>query len=107
MARRIGILESYQQDTDQPERFEKKTVARYLLRKLLAKPISESVIKMLPIRPAEVSSYRLPAEPRRYIPEKMPPLNVPGVYFEEPRSEQWRRDHRTAWQSWPTQLVQS
>lgn len=26
---------------------------------------------------------------------KLPPREVPGVYFQLPQSEQWRKDHRT------------
>ena len=37
-----------------------------------------------------------------YIPDRMPPREVPGVYFQEPRSDQWRKDHRTVWQSYPS-----
>jgi len=30
-----------------------------------------------------------------YIPDKMPPREVPGTYFEEPQSATWRLAHRT------------
>lgn len=40
-----------------------------------------------------------------YIPEKMPPREVPGVFFEEPKSATWRREHRTAWQSYPQEAT--
>lgn len=34
-------------------------------------------------------------ERQTYIPEKMPPRDVRGVFFQEPQTEQWLRDHRT------------
>lgn len=33
-----------------------------------------------------------------YIPDKLPPMEVPGVYFQEPQSDQWRKEHRSGMQ---------
>jgi len=35
-----------------------------------------------------------PRPAKLYIPEKLPPREVPGCYFEEPKSDTWRLQHR-------------
>jgi hypothetical protein len=74
-----------------------KTVAQLFVRRLLAEWVSRSVIQMLAVKPPHKAGDPSP----RYVPEKMPPLNVPGVWFEEPQSLTWKLQHRTAWQSYP------
>ena len=50
MARKIGVLEAHQSLTDQPVRKVKLSVANYLVRQLLARRISRSLIQMLKVR---------------------------------------------------------
>lgn len=35
-----------------------------------------------------------PRPAKLYIPEKLPPREVPGVFFQEPQSDTWRIQHR-------------
>lgn len=53
-------------------------------------------IHLVPPQPKSEAAIRF-----KYIPEGMPPREVPGVYFQAPKSDTWIIQHRTAWQSWP------
>lgn len=46
------------------------------------------------ILPGQLSRRIPPRIPSNYIPEVLPPREVPGVYFQEPQSAQWREAHR-------------
>lgn len=78
MARKIGIIPI---GGTEPDTYVKKSVAHLLVRRLLAKWDGPHVRYLL-INPAKAicaMSNSHPAKP--YIPEKMPPREIPGVYF--------------------------
>lgn len=65
----------------------KKTSAQLLVRRLLACWLVENVsIQRVSIKSVRLPSSPLPilARPSQYIPERLPPVEVPGVYFEPP-----------------------
>ena len=83
----------------------KRSIAELLVRRLTHEPILGMVgdkvkligIKAKPLRefaPADVRLER-PVAAKPYIPEKMPPREVPGCYFQPPQSIQWKLAHRT------------
>jgi hypothetical protein len=47
MSFKVGVLESTQRETDQPARKVNRSVARYLIRKQLARPVNKFLIQML------------------------------------------------------------
>jgi hypothetical protein len=82
----VHVLESHQNITDQPSRRIKKSGGQSLVRHGRAEWIVENVklrmfpegvIRMSPavIRPAQLSSY---------IPASMPPVEIPGLKFDDP-----------------------
>lgn len=77
-----------------PARHVKKSVAELLIRRLVARRISKTLIQMVTVRAYVAYSAKVPAVVRWYIPERMPPVDVPGVHFEEPKSPTWREQHR-------------
>ena len=95
MARKIGILEHYQESSAAPATYVKRSVAALLLRRLLAVRISDHVIQRVKVKQADAMTVRMPIEIRRYVPAKMPPREIPGVFFQEPQSDTWKREHRT------------
>ena len=46
-------------------------------------------------RTPEQRLARISPTPSHYIPQRMPPVDLPGLKFQEPQSDQWRIDHRT------------
>ena len=92
MARKILVLSV----SGHPEREHlKKSVALILVRRLYADwEIPGVSIRRRAIRATRLRSEHGPAIPSRYIPERMPPVDVPGVHFEEPKSATWREQHR-------------
>ena len=83
----------------------KRSVAELLIRRLTHEPILEMVgdkvklvgIKAKRIRDVVATDPRLERDMSApiYIPEKMPPREVPGCYFQPPQSIQWKLAHRT------------
>jgi hypothetical protein len=60
-------------------------VADELVRRMAAEPIRQGLIRMLPpdsIFPVQAAFSQAP----RYIPEKLPPAEVAGTYFQPPES---------------------
>jgi len=83
--------------TDQPARvIVSKSTAKRLLNtgrycQLSSNAIQELVaVRRLPATEAERRS--IPQAP--YIPDRLPPMDIPGVRFKEPNSPTWRLDHR-------------
>jgi hypothetical protein len=54
MAKRYGVLEADEPLSAEPQKHVSKTVAKYLVRKMLAVPVGPRVIQMLKARAAEV-----------------------------------------------------
>jgi hypothetical protein len=84
MAQRTGVLGIHQSRTDQPQTFVKKTVAALLVRRLLAVEVTRNLIKLVESDGIRASC----AAPKAFIPEKMPPREVPGVFFQPP-AKKW------------------
>lgn len=78
-------------------RYLKKSAALTLVRRSIADwHVFMVSIKMRPLLQYRVSSTPLsPAIPKNYIPEKLPPRDVPGVFFRPPQSDTWKIAHRT------------
>jgi hypothetical protein len=73
----------------------KRSIAHSLVRRALAVWVVKNVtLQYLAIRetPSNFLSERLPYPSRPYIPEKLPPVDLPGIKFEEPASSprRWR-----------------
>lgn len=88
MARKISVIGI----SGTPENCQlKKSVAQMLVRRLLA----EWVIKNLTIRRLAVRSVSLPTAPAPridviYIPDILPPAEVPNCYFKPPSPQPWQ-----------------
>lgn len=97
MARKIAVLEPH---TDCVARHVKKSVAVLMVRRLFWSWEKENEIaRILPLRsiPAAARSARPPSESRprtRYVPDQLPPLQIPGVRFQQPQTEQWQQQQR-------------
>ncbi len=92
MARRISVHSATPNGVTILE-FIKRSVAQCRLRQNLAAPIFNELgkliaIKMLPVR--ERPALNKPYDPHRklppYIPEHLPPAELPGIRFEPPAS---------------------
>ncbi len=70
----------------------KRSVALRLVRRGWAEIVTDFVIRRLSAR----ATYSEPRyQPSRYIPETMPPVDLPGIHFQEPTSDTWRIQHRS------------
>jgi len=77
-----------------------RTVVGIVLTARLARKVGQNAIQLTTEAPwGEVKRCaRLNIKPivkRWYVPDRMPPREVPGVFFQIPQSDQWKRDHRT------------
>lgn len=75
-----------------------RETAALVLCAVLASRVGQNAIKLTTSDPWQVVKAivrRRPGWERRYIPEKLPPREVPGCYFQPPQSDTWRIDHRT------------
>lgn len=97
MARKIAVLEAH---SDAVARHVKKSVAAMMVRRLFwiwEKENEIARIQPLHNLPTAARSARTPSESRpliRYVPDQLPPLQIPGVRFEQPQTEQWRLKQR-------------
>lgn len=107
---RIGVLVNSQTPESTPEHFVSKSLAHQFLshyhngkkavirlsdRTIWIKAdIAFSKLKAL-FRAENLAAKHKPVVANYYIPDKMPPLNVPGVWFQEPQSATWREAHRS------------
>lgn len=75
-----------------------KTVAELIVAQVLGVWVEPGrTLRVLTLRGLPDAAMRprpLSRQKYRYIPEKMPPVEVPGVKFEEPQSDTWKRQHR-------------
>jgi hypothetical protein len=81
-----GILKPGQPLTAIPYRRVKKAVALLLLRRLIVEEIIAGVLyRERPIsQTADIPLVRLVGPAKPYIPEQMPPREVPNVFFKPP-----------------------
>ena len=92
MSQRVGILDHRQPSEAKPRTFVKKEIASLLVARMAAEQISQRVIRMF----APDSIYPVLKRPQSrfgYIPAKMPPREVPGVWFQKPQSDRWKIEH--------------
>jgi hypothetical protein len=99
MARKIS-------DLTNPRRAEhlKKSAAEYLIRNLMADWIEEgvSLVRRTAKEIANFKSIRIEGPIKQYIPERLPPVEVPQVRFREPETERWMQQHRSVNRFWAT-----
>lgn len=93
MAAKVGRLKAGQLPTAEPYKRVKTSVADLLVRRLWCERLHKGLIRDLEIKPARKASDFVIA--KQYIPEKMPPRDVPGCFFEEPQSDTWQLEHKT------------
>jgi len=92
MSQRVGILDHRQSSEAKPRTFVKKEIASLLVARMAAEQISQRVIRMF----APDSIYPVLKRPQSrfgYVPAKMPPREVPGVWFQKPQSDRWKIEH--------------
>lgn len=67
-----------------------------LVRRLFAKWITKTLIQMVKIRTtAEILAARKLETPKfSYIPDRMPPRDVPNCKFLPPQTDTWKLEHR-------------
>ena len=98
MSAKVAVLAHNQPLSARASTHVKREVALLLVGRLCAEQITQSLIRMFPPDSAfpSLKASQFGSDERQiYIPEKMPPRDVPGVFFQEPQSAQWQRDHRT------------
>jgi hypothetical protein len=90
---KIGVLKAGARADSQPYRWVKRAVSAFLLNKQICEAIAHNVIRERPIR--EVRDVHVAQTGLRlFIPEKMPPREIPNTWFQEPQSPSWRLAHR-------------
>lgn len=94
MSQKVGILDFHQAAGELPRTFVKRDIACLMVDRMAAEHISQRVIRMFP-RDSIFPAFRLQPRDARYIPEKLPPREIPGCYFQPPQSDTWRIQHRT------------
>jgi hypothetical protein len=92
---KVRILEIGQSVSDPGRKHVKKSIAALLVRRLLAEIVTPGVIRLLPVTTCHDPRTKFIRIAKPYIPEKMPPREVPGVFFQPPQSDQWKIEHRT------------
>jgi hypothetical protein len=79
---RIAVLIHDQRETDRPRHYVKRSAGQNLVKRALAVwVVKNRVLRMLPPR----QGLQLPVEPKFYLPEKLPPIELPGLRWEDPR----------------------
>jgi hypothetical protein len=90
MSQKIGVLAHYQHPFEAPRSHVSKTVADFRVQNKTARRVSKLVIQMIEGAIVCESQFH-----PTYIPEKMPPREVPGCFFQPPQSDTWKLQHRT------------
>ena len=94
MSSNVGVLAHNQPLTGKANTHVDRDVAYELLRRMVAEPITHKLIRMFP--PESVfPAIRMFSGRKIYVPEKLPPREVPGCWFQLPQSDTWKREHRT------------
>lgn len=92
---KIGVLDIHQLPTAKPQRYISKTIAELLTRRLLARRIAKHMIQMLPIHTFTDHPIFPPILAKPFIPDKMPPREIPNTFFQLPNSYTWKLHHRS------------
>ena len=90
MAKRIGLIEPQGQV---PSTYIKKSAAQLLVRRLLAKWEGDAV-RLVDVRQMDraiPARFIIPEKP--YIPEILPPAELPGVLFVPPVKPLWQNSY--------------
>ena len=92
MSRKIAVLDLHQADSDKPVTYVKRSVADLLVRRLLAVwVIDKQVIRHVAVRSLrEFTSMKFVMPSKPYIPEHMPPVDIPGVKWIPPKPKPWQ-----------------
>lgn len=108
---RIGVLELHQPLESQPTHFVSKSLSLLFLNhfhsgRRAAERVNERVIRIsAPITFAQLKGLLKARDimvlasgktfvKSNYVPEKMPPVDLPGLRFQEPQSDTWKLQHR-------------
>lgn len=90
----VGLLDHQQAETDPARTFISSELAKEMTRRLMAERLSKRLYRLFgPESPFPQIKRNQSAE--RFIPEKLPPREAPGCFFQLPQSDRWKRDHRT------------
>lgn len=71
----------------------RKSLALLMIRRLVAIQIAPFVIKRLEIRQIPSHLPRQPLQPRKYIPDTLPPMETGGCTMKSPESVEWQKIH--------------
>ncbi len=96
MSSQVGVLAHYQPSDVKPSCHISRAIAKEMLRRLMAEPLTAKVIRMFP--PDSIFPVLKPLHPSVspfHAAEPLPPRDVPGVFFQRPQSEAWLLAHRT------------
>ncbi len=89
----IAVLAHHQEAKSHRDTFVPRDIADLLVERMVAERLSQGLIRMFPpdsIFPVQkFVTLPLPWD------GKLPPRDVPGVYFQEPQSVRWQIEHRT------------
>lgn len=81
---KIGVLEAHQAVHDEPQLFETKSEAFRRVRRGWADKINDFLIQRRTVRRMDSVEINLRS---LYIPESLPPVEVPNCYFDAPPSD--------------------
>lgn len=95
MAKRIAVLDCHQFATDAAATYVPKSVASLLVQRGQAERLAGNMIRMFPVQcnAKKASDFRAT---QTYIPTVLPPRELPGIFWQEPQSDQWQLDHGSA-----------
>ena len=95
LRRTVRVLAHYQALDCRTAAQVREEIADLLVARLVAVRISRKLIKMLPPDSVCLAASKFLPPTVRNIPDKMPPREVAGTYFQPPRSISWQLAHRT------------
>ena len=95
LRRTVRVLAHYQPLDCRPAAQVREEIADLLVARLVAVRISRKLIKMLPPDSVCLAASKFLPPSVRNVPDKMPPREVAGTYFQPPRSISWQLAHRT------------
>lgn len=94
MARKIGVLDIHQRDTDRPTTYIKRSAAELLCRRLVAVWVTRHLIRNVAIHhiPSKTMRFMLPSPENGLL----PPAELPGLKFDDPNPS--RKFARFKWE---------